>query len=826
MAKATRPKKSSLLVRAVKTTAKVLVVLVLAIALFVGALIFGFFSSPKLDIPTATARSLVQRFVPDSLKIAFDDFDLSLTKYQKNFWAKTLTLDTKNFCVQYEKTAVDVCVDDLHLAVSFGWGGAEVPKEQSRLIPHIIRIEPLRILGADIGIDLPAFPEDNEPKKEGGFDFLTFARKEILPKWDVEGSRVQVRNFRIKTAPDSSFTAKFDLQPGEGDTAIEALLHEVRSVETPLLIHASVLVKRPASWGADKSDKDVSENAWKVFAEGDVRLDETQTITLKADSNITGFNKLDFRAQTFFKNISLLKEVRVEGALDNDLLSGKVSAALGSEASELRALDFVNCGVSANLADKTGGVKCGPQSVRLRVRELGTLRRPDLYVLSPELDLRITKISFDETKSADYTLSLFLDHLGMARAGVQLAGSVSLPESGVKYSSKGRIDVLVPEFKQVSNLIRRTPYSIPAPLNELDGAISLKVDVDVNEQRGGIDFIASTRLGSTYQAMNLDLKGRTSLVSVRVASENAGEPATTTLVPETDATLSILKLNLSAPRFDLRLPPAFKPDGRFGKIDRSQFLNADAAKKKVEEIARTQSKIKLRVHTVSPEAIRIATNLTKASVPISVDVVYDSASKTPSPVSGTAIVGRTPVELFRRNAHIESLKFDLLPNGDNRLNGRVSVKYLDYSINVLMLGQAADPQIRFESDPPLEDNQIIAVLLFGRPPDELGDEDQTTVGNTKAAIADAVLGISSLYLLASTPVESVGYDPSSGRVTARVGLGGGASLELGAGSQEAGTGVGFRKRISREFIFRSDVETLATTGERTVSAIIEWVRRF
>jgi hypothetical protein len=134
--------------------------------------------------------------------------------------------------------------------------------------------------------------------------------------------------------------------------------------------------------------------------------------------------------------------------------------------------------------------------------------------------------------------------------------------------------------------------------------------------------------------------------------------------------------------------------------------------------------------------------------------------------------------------------------------------------------------VRFISDPPLDDNQIVSVLLFGRPQHELGDEEQNSVANTKAAMADAVLGLGSLYFLASTPIESVGYDPDTGRVIARVGLGGGASIELGAGGNEAGSGVGFRKRISKDFTFRSDVETLGATGRQTVSALIEWVKRF
>jgi hypothetical protein len=188
-------------------------------------------------------------------------------------------------------------------------------------------------------------------------------------------------------------------------------------------------------------------------------------------------------------------------------------------------------------------------------------------------------------------------------------------------------------------------------------------------------------------------------------------------------------------------------------------------------------------------------------------------------------VGQTPIELFKRSATVQNIRVDLLGSGDNRLNGIVGISYGDYAITILLLGQVSDPQVRFISDPPLDDNQIVSVLLFGRPPYELGSDEKNSVANTKAAMADAVLGLGSLYFLASTPIESVGYDPDSGRVIARVGLGGGASIELGAGAN-SGSGVGFRKRLSKDFTFRSDVETLGSTGRQTVSALIEWVKRF
>jgi len=170
------------------------------------------------------------------------------------------------------------------------------------------------------------------------------------------------------------------------------------------------------------------------------------------------------------------------------------------------------------------------------------------------------------------------------------------------------------------------------------------------------------------------------------------------------------------------------------------------------------------------------------------------------------------------------MRIELLASGERKIRGRVNVTYLDYNITMVLAGLLGHPQIRFMSDPPLEDNQILAAFLFGRPLNQLGDDQKTSVSNLGAAFADAALSISSLYLLASTPIESLGYDPDREVIVARMGLGGGTTLELGGGIDSST--VGIRKRLSQNFIFSSDVETVMASGKRTVLALIEWVKRF
>jgi hypothetical protein len=240
----------------------------------------------------------------------------------------------------------------------------------------------------------------------------------------------------------------------------------------------------------------------------------------------------------------------------------------------------------------------------------------------------------------------------------------------------------------------------------------------------------------------------------------------------------------------------------------------------------TPMDIKFRIQTTRPHAVLITTNLTKAPIPIDMDLLISERKSQPNapPLTGTLLVGQTPVDIFRRNATLKDLKVEFLPSGDSQIDANIGVNYLDYDIQINVAGKTNAPQIRLSSDPVLDHDQILSVLVFGRPLNELGTEEKSSVGNLNAAFADAALGLTSLYFLASTPIENVGYDPQRGLVTAQVGIGGGASLEFGGGSE--GSAVGFKKRLSRDFVFRSEVERLGATGKRTVSALIEWVKRF
>ncbi|MBI4376267.1 MAG: translocation/assembly module TamB domain-containing protein [Elusimicrobia bacterium] len=157
------------------------------------------------------------------------------------------------------------------------------------------------------------------------------------------------------------------------------------------------------------------------------------------------------------------------------------------------------------------------------------------------------------------------------------------------------------------------------------------------------------------------------------------------------------------------------------------------------------------------------------------------------------------------------------------LDGKIVYQTADYRIDILLLGSTGKPRIELASDPPLERQEIIALLLFGREPSELDDDQAATVGNTDAALASQAFGLPMLFLLASTPVEYVGYNPETQSYSARLRLPGGASMELGSDLEESNR-LRLRKRLARHWVIETELR-----GEEEGNAIttfIEWFNRY
>ena len=833
---------------------KTVFALVVIMVTFVVAVAAFFFLTPEIDVPVAKMMKFAQKYVPDTIQLDYEKLEIKISRPEPGeefsaslldrVFAKHLTIKTTGLCVQYEGEAVDSCFATVRLGATAGWGGKRLAGERGWM-PRLISIDPAIILAGDVGLDLTKFPASDPNAKPSKFSVVDLLRTQILPKWHIEGSRLELGQFDFKTATEG-YHASFDLTTqGAGET-IKANLEKLKTDSGAFAASGIIRVRRPEQWIKGHTGDYSGNQSWKVYADAELRLKKKGArAKFKADANIYDWQTLDLRLGSHLHGISALREARIEMAMKKSDLNGKFSVKVGGVGSEVRGLNFVNCAVDANLDRKVGGLRCGPQAVKLQLRERGLIHRPDLFTLAPDFDLRVSHLEFGDKKAADFAMKLNLEHLNMIALQAAVTGRFEDTEkTGLRYQVDGTASIGVDHFANITRLLLTTPYSVPAPLNRMNGPTNFDAKLSISQLGGRIDYHLTPTLDSKSQAMHLRLVGLTEL-----SKRKSG------FHPATDMTLFVDQLHLSIPRLDLAKPPQLKPDNRFHEI---QTVEEKPAGKKAEP-----ADFRIRVLTSQPHAIQLATNLTKSVIPIDADVRYiNSANRRAKPtelhtelstgehgpaaeragelapiqpvsigatsgvqvaapiIKGYVNVGETKLNLFRRDTTLERLRVDLLPNGEEKINGRARVHYLDYDIAILLAGDASHPDVKFLSKPPLEQRKIIAVLLFGKPMDELDNTQQQSVAGMQAAVADAALSVGSLYFLANTPIESIGYDPQK-QFTATVGLGGGASMKVGSNAD-----VGFRKSLGHDFVFRSDVDKLGDTGSRTVTALIEWVKGF
>jgi hypothetical protein len=230
----------------------------------------------------------------------------------------------------------------------------------------------------------------------------------------------------------------------------------------------------------------------------------------------------------------------------------------------------------------------------------------------------------------------------------------------------------------------------------------------------------------------------------------------------------------------------------------------------------------IEVHSPPKNPLHLLSNLAKSPIPVVVDI---SASSEAAP-QGHVAVREFPLNLFRRQAFVD--KFDLVftgPETSPTIDGKMRVEYTDYTITILLLGSLKAPDIKLTSEPPRPQNQLIAVLLFGKEMTDLDDDQLRSIDNFGGAAADGALSLASMYLLASTPVQSIGYNPQSRAFTAKINLGKGTSVNIGSDLGDYQK-LGVQKRLARNWSVETYIERNIDADTDAVTTLLEWSRRF
>ena len=132
--------------------------------------------------------------------------------------------------------------------------------------------------------------------------------------------------------------------------------------------------------------------------------------------------------------------------------------------------------------------------------------------------------------------------------------------------------------------------------------------------------------------------------------------------------------------------------------------------------------------------------------------------------------------------------------------------------------------VELTSQPPLSEEDIISLLLFNEISSELEPENQKAVTDTESAVSKRALGFFSIWILSSTPVESVNFDPSTQIYSAKVKLPGGLTAQVGSDWNRAHE-FELRKRLSKRWAITTGLKT-DEDDNKSQESFLEWLYRY
>lgn len=418
-------------------------------------------------------------------------------------------------------------------------------------------------------------------------------------------------------------------------------------------------------------------------------------------------------------------------------------------------------------------------------KDLGTTR--PLYFK----DFKLTAF-MQEKEGIPLELTGFLETIKInfrSHLSLPLQGSFSSLSVRKGLVSEAEGEILLTGLKESLRDYAPEPFNeLPAPLNIMDGDIVLKLSTaSLDEKSELIKAILNVNLMSEKQVVRLDLKAD---IPLSLVDFKRGVPT---------ISVNIHQLALRLPRLSKRsLPPQLKPDGRFKTHE--EIIAPKAGK---------SGKANLRL-IANEDPVSIKTELLDEDLRLRFDLDIKRG------VLKDGFISVLPLKttVFKRPIKLESLRVKFQAPLFPILESVIVFPLPEYKITMKVEGPLGKPRYAFQSEPPLPENDIYAVLLFGRPMNDLDSDDKSSASKTNRILSQGFFSLSTLYFLAGSPVEYVGYDPDSQTATAQIGLGRKSSLRVGGG-QEGLNSTAVRRSLGKGWYLDTSVQDTSRTPTST-----------
>lgn len=753
--------------------------------------------------PKETWAYVQSRYLPEDLKITWDTLDIRLQR--TTGWNFAFVGDIRKFHIQKENPSIDIPVDEIH------WDLALAPLQDQ----HQVFVRDLRIKAIS-PMKFSAGPPEQETAEENPFEKL-----HGYLSWLRKSRHFKVQNFEI-------VAEKFIFTSFEGDsTEITARLQR-SSNNAADTIDFSAEVLLPGATSP------------KISTSGSLNLDnfETDQPFLNATLQVLGWG-VQTRQKILFQSQDKDTLIQVSGSVTYS--QKKIKATVFPELEVRITPSSANLTLKANATGVPGPmVKVKNLVAHLKVPfSEGQLwsEQASKFDLSVPIELffidknmrppieKACECKIPESLKAKFAgqvwfrqllgnpadltkvleVRLELDSVRNKLLSVDLAAALDIHKKSGKYNFAPKLDshIVLHSFKGLRNFLDAKNILVPAPFSVLDGTIDFTArgPIDSSQEVYQFPLAAKVRLASAHQQVNVNAE---SSVNLSTNLENLD-----------------FKVKLTILDLQLQLPP-LNPVGGVPKIAPDSRI----LKKPKVVVSKKAKKIKMgfdfEVVTAKPGAIRLLSKYAVPYLPISMAVAAHGKEDTKGYIQAEPF----KVEYLRRIVQVEKLRMDLenMEKGLLPLQGRLRVDQAGYKIYIHFDGTVQKPQISMTSDPDLNQNEIISVLLYGRTSDQLVTADAQTAGSFQAAMADRAIGIFGLWAFAATPIQSFSYNPLTKVYTATVAITDDLTAGIGTNWEES-TRLELRKRVSRRWMLTASW-TPTETGDVEEKLVLQWEKRF
>jgi TamB, inner membrane protein subunit of TAM complex len=750
---------------------------------------------PTLVVNPTTLRIAVRHLA--TLSIVVDWKHVRVASHSHGTFDETLSFAFDDLCISRHPSLKKACFAKADIAVRYRFRS---------LRPEIVALGPIDLEGGDVILQRP----EKLPKERS-------AKVPSLPRLTLPAWLRAIALFPASLSIDA-FELTGDGASLKGAVAVQAIPdddHALQSIEAQGRIEDAQ--HRAAFTAGITSASRFTRGDWQLNAKAEAALGAPGNIALTADLASDDGTTIRHAIALTTGRQGMTGTARLEGTLSDSRLDTSLSGTLKGLSQAVPDISFSGCRLS--LARKEAEQNRGalaldcPLAVGLKKFQLPGEVRP-LYEAPTSLRVRLTgsadtfflpDLREQTTGNLTARLEPTRDRLVKTAGEVRLAfaGVPSQPLRGWNFSATSDIHFLIDRFSHVVQRLSATRWPVPAPFNVLDGTLDFSFQGTLSSSTGlaRIPAKLTARLRSQEQRIDAESQGE---LTFTVGPEGLRDGAL-------DLSIDLTDVQLQLPDVSLASIPRLRPDKR---------IHAGPAP----SAAPSEGKpFAWRIHIATPpkQPGRVLSNVTPTFIPVAVDLDLERGKTT-----GTVSITDFPVEIFRQKGKVDRFAVELKqPSRESTVSGAFSIPYAPYTITILLAGTFESPIVTFTSTPPLSHGDIISMLLYGEPLNALDSTSSSSVSSMNAALSDRALALTTLLLLAATPIQNIAYNPQTKTFTARIKLADKTSLIAGGGNERQE--VGIRQNLGKGWSVTTSYT--ATTDPSTLggaTALIEWTKRY